>query len=289
MPDTPVDRSNLPFASIENIDLRLDYLTSLGPRIMGLYAKGVEGNLFAVTTDQHWPTPHGEYYLYGGHRLWTAPEDPFYTVPEGNVSILSETNKITLRSSVDASGLEKEISFQLVGKRVALSHKITWHGNEPIELAPWAITQVRLGGMAILPQSRSDNGLLPNRNLVLWPYSRLADERLSLHDDLILLHGRAAEEACKIGSYNPYGWIAYAMGQALFIKRFKIDESNRYPDMGCNVEAYVKNSCVELETLGALKTLEPHAPMTYEENWEVLVGEYPVTLETARTISKKLS
>ena len=278
-----------PFASLENDSLRIDYLTDLGPRIIGLYAKGVEGNLFAVTPDQHWPTPHGEYYLHGGHRLWTAPEDPFYTVPEDHVSILSEPNKVTLHSNVDASGLEKEISFQLDGNRVALSHKITWHGDEPIELAPWAITQVRLGGMAVLPLSHSDRGLLPNRNLVLWPYSHLADDRLYIHDDLILLYGRAADEACKIGNYNPYGWIAYAMGQALFIKRFKIDESNRYPDMDCNVEAYVKNSCVELETLGALKTLDPHAFVTFEENWEVLVGEYPVTLETARTIGKKLS
>jgi hypothetical protein len=289
MPETPVDRSNLPFASIENNYLRLDYLTSLGPRIIGLYAKGVEGNLFAETPDQHWPTPHGEYYLHGGHRLLTAPEDPFYTVPEGNVSILSETSKITLQSSVDTSGLEKEISFQLVRNRVALSHKITWHGNEPIQLAPWAITQVRLGGMAILPFSHSDSGLLPNRNLVLWPYSRLTDERLELHDDLILLHGRASDEACKVGNYNPCGWIAYATGTVLFIKRFNVDESNRYPDKGCNVEAYVKNTCLELETLGALKTLETHASVTYEENWEVLVGEYPVTLETARTIRKKLS
>ena len=278
-----------PFASLENESLRIDYLTALGPRLIGLYARGVEGNLFAVTPDQHWPTPNGEYYLHGGHRLWTAPEDPFYTVPEDKVSITKEPNKVTLRSNLDASGLEKEISFQLDGDRVALSHKIIWHGSEPIELAPWAITQVRLGGMAILPQSTSESGLLPNRNLVLWPYSRLNDERLILRDDLVLLHGHAADEACKIGNYNPYGWIAYAMSQALFVKRFNVDKENRYPDMGCNVEAYVKNSCVELETLGTLKTLEPGTSVTYDENWEVMIGAYPDTLETARAISKQLS
>ncbi|HJS19230.1 MAG TPA: hypothetical protein VJ785_10805, partial [Anaerolineales bacterium] len=90
-----------PFASLENDFLRVDYLTDLGPRIIGLYAKGVEGNLFVVTPDQHWPTPHGEYYLYGGHRLWTAPEDPFYTCPENNVNVMIGNNKITLRSGVD--------------------------------------------------------------------------------------------------------------------------------------------------------------------------------------------
>src|SRR5574338_1654246 len=99
-----------PHASLENAVLRIDYLTDLGPRIIGLYAKGVEGNLLAVTPDAHWPTPHGEYYLHGGHRLWTAPEDPFYTCPEDNVRITTEANTVTLRSNVDASGREKEIS-----------------------------------------------------------------------------------------------------------------------------------------------------------------------------------
>ena len=59
--------------------------------------------------------------------------------------------------------------------------------------------------------------------------------------------------------------------------------------MGCNVEVYVKNSCVELETLGPLTTLKPGAFITLEETWEVHAGEYPETLETARTIKKQLS
>lgn len=278
----------LPFASIENEFLRVDYLTSAGPRIIGLYAKGAEDNLLAVTPDTHWPTPHGEYYLLGGHRLWTAPENPFYTCPEDHVNVLAENNKVTLISRVDASGLEKEISFHLDENCVMLTHRVTWHGQEPIELAPWTITQLRLGGMAILPQSISD-GSLPNRNIVLWPYSRLNDERLELYDDLILLHGRTAEEAFKIGNYNTHGWIACAMGSALFVKRFFIDQTSRYPDLGSNIEVYVKDSCVELEALGALITLGPGESVRYEENWQVDVGEYPATLDTARMICRQLS
>src|SRR5689334_18374055 len=102
-----------PFASIENDFLRVDYLTSTGPHIIGLYAKGMEDNLFAETPQVHWPTPHGEYYLRGGHRLWTAPEDSFYTCPEDHVNVIIEKNVVILRSNVDTSGLEKEITFHL--------------------------------------------------------------------------------------------------------------------------------------------------------------------------------
>jgi hypothetical protein len=278
----------LSVAYIENELLRVDYLTTSGPRIIGLYAKKAGLQLFAKTPEAHWPTPHGEYYLHGGHRLWTAPEDPFYTCPEEGVSVFADQGHVLLKSSLDASGLEKEISFDLDENCVRLVHRVTWRGSEPVELAPWAITQLQLGGMAILPQSQAQ-GLQPNRNLVLWPYSRLTDERLGIHDDVILVYGRAAAEPFKIGSYNPNGWMAYALGNALFVKRFSLDPKNRYPDLGSNVEAYVKDSCVELETLGPLKTLHPNESVRHEETWEIHTGEFSATIEDARIISRQLS
>ncbi len=244
----------LPFASLENEFLRLDYLTTTGPRIIGLHAKGAQGNVLAETPDVHWSTPHGEYYLRGGHRLWTAPEDPYYTCPEDGLDIVENGNKVILKSPVDKSGLEKEIAIQLDGNCVQLEHRVTWHGSEPIELAPWVITQLRLGGMAILPLSNTD-GLLPNRNIVFWPYSQIKDERLELYDDLILIHGQAADQAFKIGNTNSLGWTAYALGAVLFIKRFKVNRTDRYTDLGSNVEAYVKDACIELESLGTLEML----------------------------------
>jgi hypothetical protein len=278
----------LPFASIENEFLRLDYLTTTGPRIMGLYVSGAEGNLLAKTPDVHWETPHGEYYLRGGHRLWIAPEDLYYTCPENGLGILEENDRVILKSPIDASGLEKEITIRLDENRVHLRHHITWHGEEPLEFAPWAITQLRLGGMAILPLSDSGE-LQPNRNLVLWPYSQIHDKRLELHDDLILLHGKADERAFKIGNHNNLGWIACALGDALFIKRFSSTAKGTYPDMGCNVEAYVKDACLELETLGPLATLRRGESVSHEESWEILAGEYPSTLESARRIKEQLS
>jgi hypothetical protein len=280
--------TSFPFASIENECLRVDYLTTTGPRIIGLYAKGVEGNLLAETPEVHWPTPHGEYILHGGHRLWIAPENPFYICPEDGIDIQAENNKVTLKSPIDASGLQKEITFQLHQHSLQLTHLITWHGKAPMEFAPWSITQLRLGGLGIMPQPVSD-GLQPNRNLVFWPYSQINDERLELHDDFILIHGRASEQAFKIGHYNTHGWIACAFGNVLFIKKFRAETTEKYPDFGCNVEAYVRESCLELETLGPLTRMMPNESVTHEETWEVVVGEYPTTLENARTIVKQLS
>jgi hypothetical protein len=281
-------KARLAFASIRNKHLQLDYLTTTGPRIIGLYANGVDENLLAETPDVHWETPHGEYHLRGGHRLWTAPEDPFYTSPEDGIEVTEEDGRVILKSPVDASGLQKEISIGLDQNCVSLSHCVTWHGEQPIRLAPWTITQLRLGGMAVLPFTNAE-GLLPNRNLVFWPYASVKDERFELHDDVVLVHGHGMNKAFKIGNFNSQGWVACTLGNVLFIKRFAADSEGNYPDMGCNVEAYVKDSCIELETLGTLKTLNHGDSLTHEEIWEIFPGQYPATLESARKIKKQLS
>jgi hypothetical protein len=73
------------------------------------------------TPGVHWPTPHGEYYLHGGHRLWAAPENLFYICPEDGVRVVEEKDKVVLRGPIDASGLEKELSFRL-DETVHISH-----------------------------------------------------------------------------------------------------------------------------------------------------------------------
>lgn len=284
-----MDRFPLPFASIENDFLRVDYLTSVGPRIIGLYSKQAGVELLAPSFDMHWTTPHGEYYLYGGHRIWKSPEDSFYNCPEDNLTVITESNKVTLRNDVDASGLQKEISFTLDENRLLLTHQLIWHGGERIELAPWTITQVPLGGIAILPQSGIREGSAPTRSLAIFPYASVTDPRLELHDDLVLVHGCADQKVFKIGSYNPFGWAAYMLEKALFIKRFAVGDFRMLPDMGSNAEAYVRDAYLELETLGELVWLNPGESVAFEETWEVRTGDYPLNLDGARNIMKQLS
>jgi hypothetical protein len=284
-----MDSFPLPSASIENDFLRIDYLTTVGPRVIGLYSKQAELELLAPSFDIHWTTPHGEYYLYGGHRIWKSPEDSFYNCPEDNVTVLTENNRVTLRNNVDASGLQKEISFSLDENRVSLTHQLLWHGEEHIELAPWTITQVPLGGVAILPQSGFREGSAPTRSLAIFPYASITDPRLELHDDLILVHGTGDPDVFKIGSYNPSGWAAYMLEKALFIKRFPVSDFRMLPDMGSNAEVYVRDLYLELETLGKLTWLSPGESVAFEETWEVQTGDYPLNLDGARNITVKLN
>jgi hypothetical protein len=143
--------------------------------------------------------------------------------------------------------------------------------------------------MAILPQASPAEGLLPNRNLVLWPYSQVKDERFELHDDFILVHGSASDQAFKIGNFNSHRWIACLWDNALFVKRFAVDRTGQYPDLGSNAEVYIRDVCLELESLGPLTVLNPQDSATLEETWEIHTGTYSATPEGARLISEQLS
>jgi hypothetical protein len=76
--------------------------------------------------------------------------------------------------------------------------------------------------------------------------------------------------------------------KVLFIKRFPVSDFRALPDMGSNVETFVWNAYLELETLGKLTSLDPGESVSFEETWEIIPGDYPITHETARTIVKQL-
>src|SRR3989304_5003862 len=83
------DFFGLPARSIRNQHLQLDCLLKGGLRIVRLRLAGSDENLLAEIPDVYWPTPTGEYYLRGGHRLWLAPESTTcsYTADEGKLTI----------------------------------------------------------------------------------------------------------------------------------------------------------------------------------------------------------
>lgn len=271
------DFHGLPTRSLSNDHLSLDYLAEAGPRIVRLFAFGSRENLLAEVPALSWETPHGPYFPRGGHRLWQAPESLARScVPDDTGLTIEETgDAVRLRQPVEApTGIAKSIEIRLLPDRpaVRLDHRLENRGARTVELAPWAITQLRTGGRVVLPQQTEaldGDGLRPNRHLVLWPYSRWDDPRLHLHDKLLVLDSRPFDSPIKLGYLNRHGWTGYVCGDVFFCKRFEPQPERLHADMNCNVEAYANGLFVELETLGPLCRLEPGAFVVHTEAWEL--------------------
>jgi hypothetical protein len=266
---------SLPIAVLENAQIRLEYLTTAGPRIVGLSYHG-SPNMLADVYDIVLKPPYEAYSMLGGHRLWISPESPenSYVPDKTGLSVQKIPQGVILSGASETStGIRKSIRIELdpAAALVRLVHSIVNESSSPVTYAPWAITQFCQGGTVLLPQPTENSdayGLLPNRLLVLWPYTSINDARLALRDDFILVRADAALPPMKLGYANRAGWVAYWRDGSLFRKSFDLLTGVTYPDGGCNSEVYCGDRFVELESLGVLGALAPGQTVQHTETWE---------------------
>jgi hypothetical protein len=302
----PAEVAGEPCVRVVGAPIEPVILRTAGPRIIGLERGGQ--NLFAVCPDAVLraagvaPLP-----LYGGHRLWEAPEVPAltYRPDAGPIDVAVDRMTVVISGPVDpAIGLRREISLRMASDREAIDvdHVVTNHGSQSRRLAPWALTMLPLGGEALLPQARPPHGeeaFQPVRSLVLWPYTRLDDPRLDLADDLIVLRAPAAlgtapdrdagadlANPFKIGWPNARGWLAYRNRGTVFVKSAREKRGARYADFGASAQSFVNKSWLELETLGPTVTLRPGTSTRHRERW--LVADAPAG-EPADELARRLA
>jgi hypothetical protein len=262
--------------TLKNEFFEIEYRTDV-MRISGITPVG-KSNLFVDLRDlPPVRTEYGEFYFQGGHRLWHAPEAmPRTYIPDSEVKVTELADGVRLESATEpGTGIRKQIEIQLQSDEpsVTLTHSLTNDGMWPVGLAPWAITQFRLGGRVILPMpigNADPVGLLPNRQFALWPYSRINDSRLQLGDDFIVFDSNAQLPPFKFGYFNPHGWMGYWLDDTFFRKTFSAQKDVKYPDNNCNAEMYCNDQFVELESLGPLTTLLPGTSVNHVERWDIL-------------------
>lgn len=258
---------------LENDTLKLLVTRSVGPRLLAFGFKDGE-NIFAELPAIVIDYPGiPAFHFYGGHRLWHAPEEPrrTYLPDDSPVDISPSENGLTVTQKTEPqTGLQKTINVHFPGEvpQVVITHHLTNHGEWPVTCALWAITQLKTGGTAILPQARPDTGVLPNRSLVLWPYTSMVNPNVRLGSDYILLDAEL-DAPFKIGFPNPRGWLAYWWSDVLFVKRAEYDSQAAYFDFGSSSECYCDHRFIELETLSPIRTIAPGETASHSEVWEL--------------------
>lgn len=280
--------------ALKNDFLQIEYLTT-SLRITELLPAGKLNILADLSNFPPVPTPYGDFHFHGGHRLWHAPEAmPRTYVPDaGEMAITNLPDGVILETQTEPhTGIRKRIEIHLAADRpsVTLAHTLANDGLWPVELAPWAITQFRLGGTVVLPMQVGNvdpAGLLHNRQFSLWPYTHFNDPRVIWGDNFIVFKADAALPPFKIGYFNPHGWLAYWIDGVLFRKTFAVHPGLHHPDNNCNAEIYCNDLFVELESLAPLKILNPGDSMIHVETWDLFeeVDSMPDGLRQVLAIS----
>jgi hypothetical protein len=258
---------------LQNGLLKLLVTQSVGPRILSLGFINEE-NLLAELPNFTTDCPgSGTFHFYGGHRLWHAPEDPTrtYQPDDAPVEISQLADGLRATQQIESkTGLQKSIEIYLAADsaQVTLTHRITNHALWDVTCAPWAITQLKTGGTAVFPQTQTDTGLLPNRSLVMWPYTDMSNSNVHWGSHYILVQANM-KSAFKIGFPNPRGWQAYWLNGTLFVKHAEYKVQAEYYDFGSSSESYCNDLFIELETLAPITTIAPGATATHIETWNL--------------------
>lgn len=259
---------------MENDVVQLVATLEVGPRIIRYALKDGE-NMFCEKTDQVGTTGGDEWKIYGGHRLWHAPEARPRTYPADNfpISYTVQENTVTLTPPEEAlSRTQKEMAITLCenSSRVTVEHRITNTGVWDIDMALWALTVLDNGGLEVIPEPEHYDALLPNRKISLWPYSHLNDPRVFWGKKFITLTSDPQKaQPFKLGLDNPCGWAALFNKNCLFIKRYPVEPEAEYPDFGVSFETYICDYMTECETLSPLMRLAPGAMGVHAEEWEL--------------------
>ena len=259
----------------------------VGPRIIHFGFTG-QHNQFATFEGMLGQTGGDQFRLYGGHRLWHAPEHPVRTYYPDNRPVQIEKRGETVylvQQTESKTHLQKEIDITMSADtaEVHLTHRLINHGDWGVEVAPWALSVMAPGGVGIAPHpphgAHSAN-LLPATQIAMWSYTSMADPRWTWGHDFVLLRQDPQNEVPqKIGLANKDGWLAYSRANQLFVKHFDYEEGATYPDIGSSAELFTDHQFLELESLAPLKVLAPAAAAEHHESWQLFADVPQINTE----------
>ena len=238
-------------------DFRIAVTTAVGPRVIGGFI-GKSDNIFKVLPNREMKGIKTGFKLYGGHRLWHSPEAAprSYAADNEPVRVTETEDGVLFENDPEGlTGIQKSILIESLGEnQFRLTHVLRNCNQWDIALAPWALSVMAPGGMAVIPQARDPQGYpyAPNRSLTLWAYSTYADPRIVYGDK----------------------YIGYVNGGVALVKYFDVYDRNEYeyPDNGCNVESYSCADFCEIETVAPLYTLAPGDECEHVEVWQGIAG-----------------
>ncbi len=249
----------------------------VGPRVIRFGFEG-QANVFKEFDAMMGKTGGETWRIYGGHRLWHAPEAEPRTYFPDNAPVRIEDHGDFVRTIQDVeptTRLQKEMDITLSpdSAEVKVVHRITNRHEWAAEFAPWALSVMAPGGVGIAPLPPRDThpeNLLPGNTLTLWTFTAMNDPRWTWGEKYILLRQDENNDVPqKVGLRNTPGWAAYANAGGLFVTQFSYDAAANYADMGCNFETFTNEAMLEVETLGPLTRVEPGAFVEHTETWRL--------------------
>ena len=256
----------------ENANVKVGIALDFGIRVSYLSYKNSQNLFFEQPRDMTELTTEEGWRVFGGHRIWLAPESEKDYAPDNiPVSYEISNDKITVFQNEDkALGVQKSLEISFVDESsVRVVNTLLNTDSETRRFSVWAITSMAGGGIEYIPLKYGDLSYSPITNISMWYYTVLGDERAEYSPDLIKLAHRPYPTKYKIGVGHPRGSVKYVNFGVVFEKIFDIFENMEYPDSNVSYETFMCDHMVEIESLSPLYDVAPSQAVSHTEIWRL--------------------
>jgi hypothetical protein len=220
-----------------------------------------------------------------GSTFWTSPQSawPSGTWPpvasiDGNAYTPSVRGRHLLMTGSEnaALGARVEKDFSADDKSCSIALRYSIRASRPMTAAPWEITRVARGGIAFFPQG-------DRTRLAAGPLSPYTTTTTAATSNVVWVDDstKAAVPAggAKLIADGTGGWLAYALGDVLFIKHFTdVPPASFAPGEG-DIEIYAGSDYLELEVQGAYTHLTKGKSPPWTVRWRAVA--IPSTVSVA--------
>jgi len=245
-----------------------------GIRIVHLSCPGMENLYYEQPEDlsDGFAKENG-WRLYGGHRMWLAPEGADSYAPDNKpIRRYLGKNSVLLEQQADpALGIIKQLHLESQKDgSIIVTHEIKNISDSPITGASWGINTLDAGGSAEISFScGTRGGYNPKRTVSLWSDTNLHDPRLKFEKDKLTAIHMPLPDYLKLGLYAQPGVAIFRNKGQQFQIAFDASPMQEYPDNGCNFELYMNSRFMELETLGRKTEILPGQTASHKEIWQL--------------------
>lgn len=222
-------------------------------------------NMTEFTTEQGWR-------LYGGHRLWLAPEqEDTYSPDNEPISYEIQDNKIIVTQPVDTrTKVRKSVHISFGDDAsVEITHRIENCGTESITRSLWCVSVVAPGGTEYIALGHQEDGMAHWHRISWWDHTCLGDVRATYKKDEIIIEHLPIDEKYKIGVAHPVEPVRYINQGIVFEKEYELQPDKEYPDGNVSFETFFCRHMAEIESLSPLYTLAPGESAEHTEIWRL--------------------
>ena len=244
-----------------------------GIRVVHLSCPGME-NLFyeqpADCSDGN-ATPQG-WKLYGGHRMWMAPEGDWSYYPDNEqVTYTVSENTVLIEQKTDPwTGQKKLLKLDFRKDSLVVGNIFINDTDKEMTGAAWGVNTLDGGGVARIDFVGTDPGdYTPRRVVSLWADTSVHDPRLQFTKNSLTATHMPLDDYFKMGLYCDPGKAVFENKGQRFTLTFGAFGIENHPDNGCNFELYLAKDFMELESLGVVTTLRPGEAATHTETWKL--------------------